>query len=80
MFQNILFEQCWKDLNQDSKYENLRGFCGNIATVFPSQAAIESDFSVINFEKNDRRFHMTDLTLEGILQSKQLDALLNLSH
>ena len=53
------------------RFEKLKEFCGGLATVFPGTATVESDFSLINYEKNDFRTALTDLSLEGILHSKQ---------
>ena len=39
---------------------------------------VESDFSIINCEKNSRRSALTYLSLEGILHSKQFDMVKNL--
>ena len=46
--------------------------------MFANNALMESDFSDINWEKDDHRLHLTDLSLEGILQCKQLDSLVSL--
>lgn len=53
------------------RFENLKEFCGGLATVFPGTATVESDFSIVNYEKNQYRTTLTDLSLEGILHSKQ---------
>jgi len=42
-----------------------------MGTVFPGTANVESDFSIVNFEKNDYRTALTDLSVEGIMHSKQ---------
>ena len=42
-----------------------------MATVFPGTAPVEADFSVVNFEKNQYRSALTNLSLEGILHAKQ---------
>ena len=49
----------------------LQQFCGGLATAFPNTATVESDFSVIGWEKDDTRRDLTDFSLEGILHSKQ---------
>ncbi len=49
----------------------LREFSGGLATVFPNTASVESDFSVLKWEKDEYRQSLTDLSLEGILHSKQ---------
>ena len=50
-------------------------FSGGLATVFPGTAVVESDFSVLKYEKNSFRTSLLDLTLEGIMHSKQYGAL-----
>jgi hypothetical protein len=60
----------WKCIGS-GRFEKLKEFCGGLGTVFPGTATVESDFSIVNFEKNDYRAALTDLSLEGILHSKQ---------
>ena len=60
----------WKCVGS-GQFENLKEFCGGLDTVFPGTATVESDFSIVNFEKNDHRAALTNLSLEGILHSKQ---------
>ena len=67
------FEKAW--LIIELKFNVLRDFCGRIATVFPNTATVKTDFSNISWENNDSRTALTDLSLEGILQCKQLDLL-----
>ena len=50
-------------------------FCGGLATVFLGTATVESDFSVLNYEKNIYRTALTDFSLEGILHCKQFQKL-----
>ena len=49
----------------------LKEFCGGMATIFPGTATIESDFSDVNYEKDQYRAALTDMSLEGILHAKQ---------
>ena len=51
-------------------------FSGGLATVFPGTAEVESDFSVLKYEKNSFRTRSLDLMLEGIMHCKQYGALL----
>jgi hypothetical protein len=37
---------------------------GVLATVFPGTATVESDFSIVNWEKSDYRSALTDLSLK----------------
>lgn len=67
------FEESWKVIT--GRFKQLEKFCGGLATVFPVTAQVESDFSVLKSEKDDFRTSITDLSLEGIMHSKQFDAL-----
>jgi hypothetical protein len=59
------------------KFTLLRDFAGGFATVFPSSTTVDSDFSLCNWEKNKVRSALIELPLEGILQYKQYEAVLN---
>jgi len=76
------FNESWNfsELVNGNQFENLKELCGGILTVFPGTATVESDFSIVGFEKNDRRSRLTDFSLEGILHSKQFESLDSLSH
>jgi hypothetical protein len=47
-----------------------------ISPLNPGTAAVESDFSVLKFEKNVYWTALLGITLEGILHCKQFKALL----
>jgi hypothetical protein len=74
---NTSFEMSWGIVNQSEigQFDILRYFCGGIATIFPNTATVESDFSVLGWEKDEFRQSLTDLSLEGILQCKQFEML-----
>ena len=57
------------------KFRNIRNFCGALATVFPGTSSVESDFSRINWEKDESRLSLTDFSLEAILQYQQFEML-----
>jgi hypothetical protein len=63
------FDTAWKVV--EGRFEILRDFCGGIATVFANTASVESDFSILGWEKDQYRLSITDLSLEGILHCKQ---------
>ena len=67
------FEEAWDMI--PIKVEELRKFCGGMATAFPSTATVESDFSVVKWEKDDYRTALTDFSLEGILHCRQFQKL-----
>ena len=62
----------------EGRYDILRDFCGGIATVQANTATVESDFSRLGWEKDEHRKCLSDLALEGIMQSKQFELLGNL--
>ena len=70
------FEGRWGILG--AQFQKLRRLCGGFASVFPGTSTVESDFSVIGWEKNEYRTGLTDFSLEGILQCKQYEALTSL--
>ncbi len=55
----------------DTKFDALKDVFGGLETVFPGTATVKSDFSLINWEKDECRSWLTGLSLEGILHSKQ---------
>lgn len=63
------FEDGWK-LAQD-RFLTLREFCGGLATAFPGTSTVESDFSIVKWEKDNSRVSLTDFSLEGILHANQ---------
>jgi hypothetical protein len=74
----ISFEEGW-DLLQGLNFNVLRDFCGGIATVPANTATVESDFSVLGWEKDEYRKCLSDLSLEGVMHSKYYDLLSNLA-
>ena len=62
----LSFLDGWRCIGS-GRFQYLKEFCGGFATVFSSTATVESDFSIINYEKNSRWSALTDLSLEGIL-------------
>jgi hypothetical protein len=67
------FDTAWAIV--EGRFEILRDFCGGIATVFPNTASVESDFSILGWEKDRYRLSITDLSLEGIMHCKQYEIL-----
>ena len=53
------------------RFKHLKLFCGGLATAFPGTSTVESDFSVVKWEKDDCRIALRDFSLEGILHAKQ---------
>ena len=71
------FDTAWEIV--EGRFEILRDFCGGIATVFANTASVESDFSILGWEKDKFRLSITDLSLEGVMHCKQYVALANLA-
>jgi hypothetical protein len=69
------FADVWHLLGE--KFTPLCDFADGLATVSPGTATAESDFSLMKWEKNKFRSAQTDFSLEGILQYKQYEAILN---
>lgn len=67
------FEECWSGLHQ--RWPLLAWFFGALATLFPGTATAESDLSVARYEKDASRCRLIDLSLEGIVHSKQFVSL-----
>jgi hypothetical protein len=73
----IGFSKAWAPLAQ--RYPGLCGFAGGLATVYPGTSRVESDFSIMNWEKDVYRSSLMDLSLEGIMHSKQFEKLQKLN-
>jgi hypothetical protein len=67
----VSFNEAWDKI--DVPFNWLRQFCSGLATAFANTTSVESDFSILKWEKDDNRSSMTDLTLEGIFQCKQIN-------
>ena len=65
----VLFDAGWSVVK--GRFDYLKRFVGGITSIFPSTTLVESDFSIIKIEKGDFRIFLTDLSIEGILRSKQ---------
>jgi hypothetical protein len=49
-----------------------------LATAFPNTTSVESDFSILKWEEDDKRKAMTNLSLEGIFQVKQRELVMSI--
>ena len=74
---NTSFQVAWTIV--EGWFNALRDFCGGIATIFANTATVESDFSVLGWEKDEYRMSLTDISLEGIMQCKQFNLLSRLA-
>ena len=50
-------------------------FCGDITSAFPGTATVESDFSVVKWEKDEFRRSLTNFSLEGTLHCNPFEKL-----
>jgi hypothetical protein len=62
------FDCAWTTLI--ARFPDLAEFCGGNATVFPGTATVESDFSVLRWEKDAFRKSLSDFGLDGVLHTK----------
>lgn len=67
------FSEGWNYVQ--NRFNSLRLFCG----AFPGTSNVESDFSILKWEKEDHRVGLTDFSLEGIFQAKQYVAIKKLA-
>ena len=49
-----------------------------MAAAFPGTSNVESDFSIVKWEKDVTRMSLSDFSLEGILHAKQYIKIYNL--
>ena len=59
----------------NNRFPSLQQLCGALASSCPNTATVESDFSVIGWEKDECRTSLTDFSLKGILHAKQYHCL-----
>ena len=65
------FEDGWKHLEE--RFPALCRFAGGLATIFPGTSTVESDFSLVKWERDEHRQHLSTLSLAGILHAKQFE-------
>ncbi|CAM6007289.1 unnamed protein product [Sphagnum balticum] len=63
------YRDVWIGLH--NMYPLLEKFVSGLATIFPDTSTVESDFSVVKYEKNKNCMSLTDASLKGILHVKQ---------
>ena len=61
-----------------NRFNSFKLFCGGMATAFPGTSNVESDFSIVKWEKDVMRMSLSDFSLEGILHAKQYNKIYNL--
>lgn len=73
MPESIGFHEAWSTF--EHRFPKLCTFAGGCASVYPGTTRVESDFSVINWEKDDFRSSLMNFSLEGIMHCKQFKAI-----
>ncbi|KAH6565440.1 hypothetical protein BASA60_009940 [Batrachochytrium salamandrivorans] len=63
------FNDAWDCLR--GRFLHLRQFCGGLLTAFPNTTSVESDFSIVTWEKDNSRTSLTSLPLAGIIHAQQ---------
>ena len=63
------FEKNWDIVK--GRFYKLRSFSGALLTVFPNTASVESEFSVLGWEKDEHRESLSNISLEGILHNER---------
>ena len=71
---NVPFNEAWSIPGLQNRFPDLVEFLGGLATPFPNTATVESDFSILKWEKDDYRSSLTSFSLEGILHCRQFFA------
>jgi hypothetical protein len=66
--EKTFFNEAWDCLKR--RFMQLRQLCGGLATTFSNTMSVESDFSIVKWEKNDSRKSLTSLSLAGIMHVK----------
>jgi len=69
--EKTFFNEAWDYLK--GRFMQLRQLCGGLATAFPNMTFVESDFSIVKWEKNDSCSSLTSLSLTGIMHMKQFE-------
>jgi hypothetical protein len=67
--EKMFFNEAWDCLK--GRFMQMHHLCGGLATTFPNTTFVESDFSIVKWEKNDSRSSLTSLSLVGIMHAKQ---------
>lgn len=69
------FNESWSVV--PAQFLKLRIFFGGFASIFPNIATVESDFSIMGYEKNDHRQNLAHISLSGIMHAKQRNEIKN---
>ncbi len=78
LFGKSSFKDGWNLLG--AQFPNLMDYCGVVVTLFPGTSMVESDFFVLRWEKDRYCKALSNIGLEGVLQSKQYFFIQQLLH
>ena len=67
------FDDAWD--NVKTRFLTLRQFCGGLVSMFPNTTSLESNFSIVKWEKDAHRTCLSSLSLAGVMYFKQFDFL-----
>ncbi|KAI9917057.1 hypothetical protein PsorP6_017209 [Peronosclerospora sorghi] len=67
------FSKAWKLTS--GRFKKLEMFCGGVASTFPGTSSVESNFSILKWEKDIHRRSLTDFSLEGVMHARQFKLL-----
>ena len=71
--EKAFFNEAWDCLK--GRFPILRQLRGGLATTFPNTTSVESDFSIVQWEKDNSRTSRTSLSLAGVMHAKQFEVL-----
>ena len=71
------FSKSWELTS--GRFKKLEMLCGGLASNFPGKSSVESDFSLLKWEKDIHRMSLTDFSLEGVMHARQFKLLQNLT-
>ena len=63
------FHEAWNAAGH--RFTELRTFAGGLASVLPTTARVEGDFSIMGYRRDDNCANLSIFSLEGVLHSKQ---------
>ena len=66
-YEGDAYRYAWNGLN--NMYPLMERFVGSLETIFPGTSTVESDFSVVNDEKNRNQMCLSNASLEGVLRA-----------
>jgi hypothetical protein len=73
MKDTIGYSDAWESLQ--SQFPKLCEFSSGLATIYPGTTKVESDFSILGWEKDEYRSSLMNFLLEGIMHANQFKAL-----